>query len=53
MLKKLRKLLKHVVLAFLILYGLNYLISSIHIYIPINYITVGIASLIIMFFIVK
>ena len=62
MYKKILKWLRNIVLAFLVLYGLNYLISSIHIYIPINFITVGIvsflglpglASLIIMFFIVK
>lgn len=49
-------------MGFLLLYGLNYFISSLHIYIPINFITVGIvtllglpglSSLIILFFIVK
>ncbi len=62
MIKKISKLFKNIVLAFLLLYGLNYLISSLHIYIPINFVTVGLvtflglpglASLIIMFFIVK
>ncbi len=62
MLKKLGKLLRNIVLAFLLLYGLNYLVSSLHVYIPINVFTVGIttflglpglASLIILFFIVK
>ena len=62
MLKRLGKLLKNIVLAFLLLYGLNYLVSALHVYIPINVFTVGIttflglpglASLIILFFIVK
>ncbi len=62
MLKRLGRLLKNIVLAFLLIYGLNYLISSLHVYIPINFFTVGIttflglpglASLIILFFIVK
>ncbi len=62
MIKKIGKLIKHVVLAFLLLYGLNCLISSLHIYIPINIYTVGVvsflgvpglASLIILFFVVK
>lgn len=62
MFKKLFKIIRHIVFAFFILYGLNYLVSSLHIYIPINCITVGIvsflglpglASLIILFFIVK
>ena len=59
MIKKIGKLIKHVVLAFLLLYGLN---CSLHIYIPINIYTVGVvsflgvpglASLIILFFVVK
>lgn len=62
MLKKIYSILKKVVFAFLMLYGLNYFISSLHIYIPINIITVGIvtllgipglSSLIILYFIVK
>lgn len=62
MIKKIFWLLKRIFFAFFILYGLNYLISAMHIYIPINFITVsivsflglpGLASLIIMFFIVK
>ncbi len=62
MVKKIFKFLRNVVFAFLLLYGLNYLVSSLHVYIPINLFTVGIttflglpglASLIIMFFIVK
>ncbi len=60
--KKLKNFVKKVVFAFLLLYGLNYFITSLHIYIPINIITVGIvtllgipglSSLIILFFIVK
>lgn len=62
MIKKIYAVLKKVVFAFLLLYGLNYFISSLHIYIPINLITVGIvsflglpglSSLIILYFIVK
>lgn len=60
--KKLYLGLKKVVMAFLLLYGLNYFLSSLQIYIPINLITVtivsflgipGLSSLIILFFIVK
>ena len=62
MVKKFKFLIKKIVMAFLLLYGLNYFISSLHIYIPINIFTVGIvsflgipglSSLIILFFIVK
>lgn len=62
MLKKIAIVLKKIVLAFLMLYGLNYFISSLQIYIPINIITVsivsllgvpGLSSLIILYFIVK
>lgn len=62
MLKKIYAVIKKIVFAFLMLYGLNYFISSLHIYIPINVITVGIvsflgvpglSSLIILYFIVK
>ncbi len=62
MLKKIAIILKKIVLAFLMLYGLNYFISSLQIYIPINLITVsivsllgvpGLSSLIILYFIVK
>ena len=62
MLKKIIAVLRKVVVAFLLLYGLNYFISSLHVYIPINVITVGVvtllgipglSSLIILFFIVK
>ncbi len=60
--KKAIAVLRKIVLAFCLLYGLNYFISSLHIYIPINIFTVGIvsllgipglSSLIILFFIVK
>ncbi len=60
--KKFTLVLKKLVMAFLLLYGLNYFISSLHIYIPINIFTVGIvsllgipglSSLIILFFVVK
>ncbi len=62
MIKKIVNALKKVVVAFLILYGFNLLVSSINIYIPINVITVGVTSvlgipglmsLIAIFFIVK
>ena len=62
MIKKIYAVLKKVVFAFLLLYGLNYFISSLQICIPINLITVGIvtllgvpglSSLIILYFIVK
>ncbi len=62
MIKKIIAGLKKVVVSFLLLYGMNYFISSLQIYIPINLITVGIvtllgipglSSLIILFFIVK
>lgn len=53
---------RKIVVAFLLLYGLNYFVSSLTVYIPINIFTVGIvsllgipglSSLIILFFIVK
>jgi len=62
MIKKITVILRKVVVSFLLLYGLNYFISSLHIYIPINLFTVGLvsflgipglSSLIILFFIVK
>lgn len=62
MIKKLIIILKKIVFSFLILYGLNYFVSSLQVYIPINLITVsvvtllgipGLSSLIILFFIVK
>ncbi len=60
--KKMFFWLKKVVMAFLFLYGLNYFLSSLKIYIPINIFTTlvvtflgipGLFSLIILFFIVK
>lgn len=60
--KKLYLALKKIVFAFLMLYGLNYFLTSLQIYVPINVFTVGIvsllgipglSSLIILFFIVK
>lgn len=62
MFMRIMEFFKKIVLAFLLLYGLNYLVASLHVYVPINYITVGIVtflglpglcSLIILFFIVK
>ena len=62
MLKKVYAVIKKIVFAFLMLYGFNYFISSLQIYIPINLITVGVvsllgvpglSSLIILYFIVK
>lgn len=61
MIKKLVSVLKKIVAAFLILYGFNLLVSSISIYIPINFITLGVVSilgipgllsLVVLFFIV-
>ena len=60
--RKILNLLKKIVAAFLLLYGLNYFLSSLQIAIPINFITVavvsllgipGLSSLIILYFIVK
>ena len=60
--RKILSLFKKIVAAFLLLYGLNYFLSSLQIAIPINLITVavvsllgipGLSSLIILFFIVK
>lgn len=60
--KKIYTLVRKIVLAFLMLYAFNYLLSSLRIYIPINLVTVGVvtflgipglSSLIILFFIVK
>ena len=62
MLKKIYAVIKKIVFAFLMLYGLNYFNSSLQVYIPINVITVGVvsllgipglSSLIILYFIVK
>lgn len=62
MIKKIVNGLRKVVVAFLILYGFNLLVSSINIYIPINFVTVGVTSvlgipgllsLVVLFFIVK
>lgn len=59
--KKIVNLLRKVVVAFLILYGFNLLVSSINIYIPINIITIGVTSflgisgllsLVVLFFII-
>jgi len=60
--KKIVNALKKIVVAFLILYGFNLLVSSINVYIPINVITIsitsilgipGLLSLIAIFFIVQ
>ncbi len=62
MVRSLIKFFKKIVVSFFLLYGLNCLISSLHIYIPINIFTLGLTtflgfpgltSLIIMFFIVQ
>ena len=62
MIKKVAMVVKKIVLSFLMLYGLNYFISSLQICIPIDLITVsivtllgvpGLSSLIILYFIVK
>jgi len=60
--KKLISGLRKIIVAFLVLYGFNLLVSSINIYVPINVVTVGVVSLlgipgllslVVMFFIVK
>ena len=60
--KKIYTEVRKIVIAFLMLYAFNYFLSSLNIYIPINFITVGVvtflgipglSSLIILFFIVK
>ncbi len=60
--RKISFFLKKIITAFLLLYGLNYFLSSLHVFIPINLITVsvvsflgipGLSSLIILFFIVQ
>ncbi len=60
--KKIKLVLKKIVVAFLLIYSLDYFISSLSIYIPINLFTLGVvtllgipglSSLIILFFIVK
>lgn len=62
MIKKLINLLKKVVFSFLLLYGLNLLINSFNVVIPMNIFTLsvvtflgvpGLASLVAMFFIVR
>lgn len=61
MIKKIVNILKKAVVAFLVLYAFNVLVTSINIYIPINAITVtlvtflgipGLLSLVVMFFLV-
>ncbi len=62
MIKKLINLLKKVIFAFLLLYGLNLLVNSFNVVIPINVFTLGtttflgvpgLVSLVVMFFIVR
>ena len=45
MFKILKKVLKKVVFAFVLLYGLNVIVSSINIFIPINIFTISIVSI--------
>lgn len=45
MFKILKKVVKKVVFAFVLLYGLNVIVSSINIFIPINIFTVSIVSI--------
>lgn len=45
MLKKIFKLVKKVVLAIALLYSFNLLVSSMNILIPINYISIGVVSI--------
>lgn len=62
MLIKLVKIVKKIIFAFLLLYGLNLLVNSFNVLIPINLFTIGtvsvlgvpgLVSLIVMFFIVR
>lgn len=62
MIKKIINLCRKIVIAFLVIYGFNLLVSSINIVIPINCVTVGtvtflgipgLLSLVAMFFIIK
>ncbi len=62
MLKRLINIVKKIVFSFLVLYGLNLLVNSFNVVIPINIFTIttstilgipGVLSLIVMFFIVK
>lgn len=62
MIKKIINLLKKIVFSFLLLYGLNLLINSFNVVIPMNIFTLsvvtflgvpGLASLVAMFFIVR
>jgi len=39
------KILRRIIMAFLILYGLNVMLSGLNFYIPINLITVGVITL--------
>ncbi len=45
MFKILKKVVKKVVFAFVLLYGLNVIVSSINIFIPINIFTISIVSI--------
>lgn len=45
MIRKIIKLFRNIITAFFVLYGLNIILSSLNIIIPINFITVGIVSL--------
>lgn len=45
MFKILKKIVKKVIFAFVLLYGLNVIVSSINIFIPINIFTISIVSL--------
>ena len=62
MLKKIVNVIKKVVFSFLLLYGLNLLVNSFNVVIPINFISLGtvsilgvpgLVSLVVMFFIVR
>ncbi len=62
MMGKLLKVVKRVIFAFLLLYGLNLLVNSFDVLIPINVLTIslvsvlgvpGLVSLVVMFFIVR
>lgn len=62
MLKKIINIIKKIIFSFIMLYGLNLLVNSFNVVIPINIFTIatvsflgvpGLVSLIVMFFIVK
>ena len=45
MLQIIKKVVKRIIFAFVVLYGLNVIVSSINIFIPINIFTLGVVSI--------